>query len=104
MIRASALVAGREALLENVGAVNANFPMRCEDGPDRYHQLVGEIGQFDVLHLGLGTDGRGCDETLDMLELARVSALLHKVKGEESGAGHDASTQGLLGYYLANKA
>ena len=31
----------REALLENVGAVNANYPMRCEDGPDRYHQLVG---------------------------------------------------------------
>ena len=35
----------REALLENVGAVNANYPMRCEDGPDRYHQLVGELGQ-----------------------------------------------------------
>lgn len=48
---------GREALLENVGAVNANFPMRCEDGPDRYHQLVGEVGQFDVIHLGLGADG-----------------------------------------------
>ena len=31
--------------------------MRCEDGPDRYHQLVGELGQFDVLHLGLGADG-----------------------------------------------
>jgi 6-phosphogluconolactonase len=48
---------GREALLERVGAVNANYPMRCEEGPDRYHQLVGEVGQFDVLHLGLGTDG-----------------------------------------------
>jgi 6-phosphogluconolactonase len=48
---------GREALLENVGAVNANYPMRCEEGPDRYHQLVGELGQFDVLHLGLGADG-----------------------------------------------
>lgn len=48
---------GREALLESVGAVNANFPMRCEDGPDRYHQLVGEVGQFDVIHLGLGADG-----------------------------------------------
>jgi len=48
---------GREALLEKVGAVNANFPMRCEDGPDRYHQLVGEVGQFDVIHLGLGADG-----------------------------------------------
>ena len=48
---------GREALLEKVGAVNANFPMRCEDGPDRYHQLVGEVGQFDVVHLGVGADG-----------------------------------------------
>jgi len=48
---------GREALLEKVGAVNANYPMRCEDGPDRYHQLVGELGQFDVIHLGLGADG-----------------------------------------------
>ena len=47
----------RESLLENVGAVNANFPMRCEDGPDRYHQLVGELGHFDVIHLGLGADG-----------------------------------------------
>lgn len=47
----------REALLERVGAVNANYPMRCEDGPDRYHQLVGEAGQFDVIHLGLGADG-----------------------------------------------
>jgi glucose-6-phosphate isomerase len=33
-----------------------------------------------------------------------AKALLPKVKGEESGEGHDASTQGLLGYYLANKA
>jgi 6-phosphogluconolactonase len=47
----------REALLENVGAVNANFPMRCEDGPDRYHQLVGALGHFDVIHLGLGAVG-----------------------------------------------
>lgn len=47
----------REALLERVGAVNANFPMRCEEGPDRYHQLVSEVGQFDVIHLGLGADG-----------------------------------------------
>ncbi len=34
------------------------------------------------LRIGLGTDGRGCNETLDALELARVAALLHKVKGE----------------------
>ncbi len=31
--------------------------------------------------VALGTDGRGCDETLDMLELTRLTALLHKVHG-----------------------
>jgi glucose-6-phosphate isomerase len=33
-----------------------------------------------------------------------AKALLPKVKGETSGEGHDSSTQGLLKYYLANKA
>jgi 6-phosphogluconolactonase/glucosamine-6-phosphate isomerase/deaminase len=31
--------------------------MRCSDGADRYQLLVGEVGQFDVIHLGLGPDG-----------------------------------------------
>jgi guanine deaminase len=34
------------------------------------------------MRVGLGTDGRGCDEPLDMLELARVTALVHKARGE----------------------
>ena len=33
-----------------------------------------------------------------------AKALLPKVRGEASGEGHDSSTQGLLKYYLANKA
>jgi len=33
-----------------------------------------------------------------------AKALLPKVKGEASGEGHDSSTQGLLAYYLGNKA
>lgn len=33
-----------------------------------------------------------------------AKALLPKVQGEASGEGHDSSTQGLLKYYLANKA
>ena len=49
---------GREALLERVGAVNANFPMRCDDGPDPYQLRLGELGRIDVVHLGLGPDGR----------------------------------------------
>jgi 6-phosphogluconolactonase len=48
---------GREALLERLGAVNANYPMRCHDGPDPYQLRIGELGRIDVVHLGLGADG-----------------------------------------------
>jgi 5-methylthioadenosine/S-adenosylhomocysteine deaminase len=33
------------------------------------------------VRVALGTDGRGCDETLDMLELAKMTALVHKARG-----------------------
>ena len=48
---------GRESLLERVGAVNANFPMRCEEGPDPYQLRLGELGSIDLIHLGMGPDG-----------------------------------------------
>ena len=48
---------GREALLEKVGAAHSVFPMRCDDGPDPYQLRVGELGRFDLIHLGLGPDG-----------------------------------------------
>ena len=48
---------GREALLERVGAANAVYPMRCDEGPDPYQLRVGEAGKLDVVHLGLGPDG-----------------------------------------------
>jgi 6-phosphogluconolactonase len=48
---------GREALLERVGAADAVYPMRCDEGPDPYQLRVGEVGRFDVIHLGLGPDG-----------------------------------------------
>jgi 6-phosphogluconolactonase len=48
---------GREALLERLGAVNANYPMRCDEGPDPYQLRLGELGRLDVVHLGLGPDG-----------------------------------------------
>ncbi|HLM29828.1 MAG TPA: 6-phosphogluconolactonase, partial [Acidimicrobiales bacterium] len=47
----------REALLERVGAVNANYPMRCDEGADPYQLRLGELGRIDVVHLGVGTDG-----------------------------------------------
>ncbi|MFP5256792.1 MAG: 6-phosphogluconolactonase [Acidimicrobiia bacterium] len=47
----------KESLLSRVGAVNANYPMFCEQGPDPYQLLLGELGKLDVIHLGLGPDG-----------------------------------------------
>lgn len=47
----------REALLDRVGAANATYPMRCEEGADPYQLRVGELGRFDLIHLGLGPDG-----------------------------------------------
>jgi 6-phosphogluconolactonase len=47
----------REALLDRVGAANATYPMRCDEGPDPYQLRIGELGKFDLVHLGLGQDG-----------------------------------------------
>ena len=35
------------------------------------------------INVALGTDGRGCDEPLDVLELARLSTLLNKARGDD---------------------
>jgi len=48
---------GREALLERVGAANAIYPMRCEEGADAYQQRIVQAGKLDLVHLGLGADG-----------------------------------------------
>ena len=48
---------GRESLLDRVGAANAHYPMLCEEGPDPYQLRIGELGKFDLVHLGLGPDG-----------------------------------------------
>lgn len=50
--------------------------LRLGDGVARLPAL-----QKAGVTIALGTDGRGCDETLDMLELAKMTALVHKVRG-----------------------
>lgn len=47
----------REALLSKVAGVHALFPMRCEEGDDAYNLLWSSLGEIDLVHLGLGTDG-----------------------------------------------
>jgi len=46
----------REALLDRVGAANATHLMRCAE-VDAYQLRIGDLGRFDVVHLGLGADG-----------------------------------------------
>jgi 6-phosphogluconolactonase len=48
---------GRQSLLERVGTANAVYPMRCDEGIDAYQLRLGEVGQLDVVHLGMGPDG-----------------------------------------------
>lgn len=50
--------------------------LRLGDGVARLPALR-EAG----VRLALGTDGRGCDETLDLLELTKMTALVHKARG-----------------------
>jgi 6-phosphogluconolactonase len=47
----------RQSLLERVGAANAVYPMRCDEGPGPYQLRLGEIGKLDLVHLNLGADG-----------------------------------------------
>jgi 6-phosphogluconolactonase len=47
----------RQALLERIGAANAVYPMRCDEGPEPYQLRLGEIGKLDLVHLGMGADG-----------------------------------------------
>jgi 6-phosphogluconolactonase len=46
----------RESLLDRVGAANATYPMRCAEGAEPYQLRIGELGRFDLVHLGLGPD------------------------------------------------
>lgn len=77
----------REALLDRVGAANAAYPMRCDEGPDPYQLRVGELGRFDVVHLGLGPDGHTASLFPDSAALEADPGRL--VVMNEDPAGHN---------------
>ena len=71
-------------------------------GANKFNPLVKPLLLLHILEKSIDSPHQAISGRKRTFILAK--ALLPKVKGEESGAGHDASTQGLLGYYLANKA
>jgi 6-phosphogluconolactonase len=88
----------REALLEQVGAVNANYPMFCEEGADPYQLRLGELGKLDVVHLGMGADGHVASLFPDSAGLAADPGRLVVMNDDPTGTNpHPRMTLTLAG-------
>jgi 6-phosphogluconolactonase len=95
----------RESLLERVGAANAVYPMRCEEGADPYQLRLGELGRIDLVHLGLGADGHTASLFPGSAALDADPGRLVMVNDDPSGANeHQRMTLTLSGIARARQA
>ena len=83
----------RSSVVHAVWLTDRDIEILRETGTTMIHCLLSNLRLGDgvarltalrdaEVTVALGTDGRGCDETLDMFELAKTTAVLHKARGE----------------------
>jgi len=79
-------------LVHTVWLSDRDIELMASAGTPAVHCLVSNLRLGDGIarlpalrdagvRVALGTDGRGCHETLDVLELAKTTALVHKARG-----------------------
>jgi 5-methylthioadenosine/S-adenosylhomocysteine deaminase len=82
----------RASVVHAVWLTDRDIELLRESGATMIHCLLSNLRLGDGIarlpalqeagvRVALGTDGRGCDETLDMFELAKMTALVHKARG-----------------------
>lgn len=86
------LLGPASTLVHTVWLSDRDIQLMSETGTTAVHCLLSNLRIGDGVarlpalrragvRVALGTDGRGCDETLDMLELTKMTACVHKVRG-----------------------
>jgi cytosine/adenosine deaminase-related metal-dependent hydrolase len=92
LMHGDGLLSPKTTLVHTVWLSDRDIGLMAQSGCSAVHCLLSNLRLGDGVArlpalqragvpLALGTDGRGCDETLDMFELAKMTALVHKVRG-----------------------
>jgi cytosine/adenosine deaminase-related metal-dependent hydrolase len=92
LLRRRELLGPETTLVHTVWLADRDIQLMADSGCTAVHCLLSNLRLGDGfarvpalqqagVPLALGTDGRGCDETLDMFELAKMTALVHKARG-----------------------